>query len=161
MNTMTQDRFHLDEKVTEVLNMIDAGEGNPRMYDQARNTWMYHLIGLNGVGELRLEPGSWNLFSDSCVHSAVSKLFQMKVQYVYESCSDKGDRCEHHDAYSGAPGLLASQELEVSNLEIDYSNYKGLQDYFDKEHNNFGKLVQDNKSKGPNKTKKWKGIQCG
>ncbi|NCF93898.1 MAG: hypothetical protein GWQ05_23500, partial [Verrucomicrobiaceae bacterium] len=138
---MTQDRFHLDEKVTEVLNLIDAGK-----YDQARHTWIFHLISLNGCGELQLNPGLWDLFSDSSVHTSVCKLFQMKVKNVYDDCNECGDECVHHDAYSGEAGLLASQEYNVPYLDVAYSNYDSLQDYFDKEHNTFGKLGIDSKT---------------
>ena len=74
---VSQDRFQMDIKLTEVLNDIDA-----KSYDIARHLWVNHP--LDNIGETRLVVTGthWDLWSGSLVFTSVCNLFQMKLKCV-------------------------------------------------------------------------------
>ena len=81
---MTAAKFSVDEKLTEVLALIDNGE-----FDRARHYWLFHSIDINGICELELGGHVWNVNGQTCMYTSASSLFQMSVKDVFERCSEE------------------------------------------------------------------------
>ena len=141
-------RFAMDPKLTEVLNLIDAGETNPEFYDMARHIWINHLKETMGAEELQVSGTHWDLFGDPSVHSAASPLFQMKIKNVCGECLASGEQCPHHSACQDEPGNLASLSFSISHLEISPERHgMSLQRCFNAEFNSFNRLNRHGKLK--------------
>ena len=131
---IAQQHFQADEKLTEVLNLIDIGD-----YDKARVSWLMHLKSVCAPRNLNLTGNHWNLWGDSSLYTSCSLLFRLKMKNVYDVCSNLGRKCPLAAMYHDEPGQLATMPHDVSRIEVFIDRYANIQDFFDAEYNSFGK----------------------
>ena len=113
-NTIPMEQFHIDNKLTQVLNAIDA-----RRYSEARIDWILHVGSMFGYSESdNVDQSSWDLMSDTGVFTQACRLFRLTINTEYGPCTKEGK--VHTECALVTDTIIIEQLLVINTVRYKF-----------------------------------------